>query len=281
MACGEEHDHCCGNHSHQGDAGCCGGHDHDAGCCGGHDHDGGCCGGHDHDGGCCGGGHDHDGGCCGGGCCGADDRDQIAMFVVGPIETNCYAYVSQGECLVVDPGNSGKAIAEHLPPDVTVRYIVATHGHGDHVGGVKALREATGAKYAISARDAELAKHAGEKSELGRSYDDNAPDPDLTLSEGGVLKVGTAEFRVLEAPGHTPGGIVLLGGGSAEHVCFVGDTLFKGSCGRTDLAGGSQEDMARTLARIKREIPSHTNVFCGHGDLTTMEDELAQNPYLR
>ena len=279
MACGEEHNHCCGDHSHQGDAGCCGGHDHDAGCCGGHDHDAGCCGGHDHDGGCCG-GH-HDGGCCGGGCCGADDRDQIAMFVVGPIETNCYAYVSQGECLVVDPGNSGKAIAEHLPPDVTVRYIVATHGHGDHVGGVKALREATGAKYAISARDAELAKHAGEKSELGRSYDDNAPDPDLTLSEGDVLKVGTAEFRVLEAPGHTPGGIVLLGGGSAEHVCFVGDTLFKGSCGRTDLAGGSQEDMARTLARLKREIPSHTNVFCGHGDLTTMEDELAQNPYLR
>ena len=281
MACGEEHDHCCGNHSHQGDAGCCGGHDHDAGCCGGHDHDGGCCGGgHDHDGGCCG-GHDHDGGCCGGGCCGADDRDQIAMFVVGPIETNCYAYVSQGECLVVDPGNSGKAIAEHLPPDVTVRYIVATHGHGDHVGGVKALREATGAKYAISARDAELAKHAGEKSELGRSYDDNAPDPDLTLAEGDVLKVGTAEFRVLEAPGHTPGGIVLLGSGSAEHVCFVGDTLFKGSCGRTDLAGGSQETMQKTLARLKREIPAHTNVFCGHGDPTTMEDELAQNPYLR
>ena len=281
MACGEEHDHCCGNHSHQGDAGCCGGHDHDAGCCGGHDHDGGCCGGHDHDGGCCGGGHDHDGDCCGGGCCGADDRDQIAMFVVGPIETNCYAYVSQGECLVVDPGNSGKAIAEHLPPDVTVRYIVATHGHGDHVGGVKALREATGAKYAISARDAELAKHAGEKSELGRSYDDNAPDPDLTLAEGDVLKVGTAEFRVLEAPGHTPGGIVLLGSGSAEHVCFVGDTLFKGSCGRTDLAGGSQETMQKTLARLKREIPAHTNVFCGHGDPTTMEDELAQNPYLR
>lgn len=87
MACGEEHDHCCGNHDHQKDGGCCGGHDHE--------HDGGCCGGHD------------DGCCCGGGCCGADDRDQIAMFVVGPIETNCYAYVSQGECLVVDPGNSG------------------------------------------------------------------------------------------------------------------------------------------------------------------------------
>ena len=210
----------------------------------------------------------------------SDAGDVVRVFVVGPIQTNCYAYVSAGEALVVDPGAAGARVAAALAGEKVV-CVAATHGHGDHVGGVKALREATGAKYAISALDAELAKHAGEKSELGRSYDDNAPEPDLTLSEGDVLKVGTAEFRVLEAPGHTPGGIVLLGSGSAEHVCFVGDTLFKGSCGRTDLKGGSQETLQRTLARLKREIPAHTNVFCGHGDPTTMEDELAQNPYLR
>ncbi|MBP3885086.1 MAG: MBL fold metallo-hydrolase, partial [Olsenella sp.] len=207
--------------------------------------------------------------------------DQIAMFVVGPIETNCYAYISEDECMVVDPGNSGKAIAEHLPEGVSVKYIVATHGHGDHVGGVRALREATGARYAIHASDAELARHAGEPSEQGRAYDDNAPDPDLMLAEGDVLEVGTARFRVIEAPGHTPGGIVLLGSETAEHICFVGDTLFMGSCGRTDLAGGDRATLERTLARLKAEVPPETNVFCGHGEITTMEDELANNPYLR
>ena len=203
------------------------------------------------------------------------------MFVVGPIETNCYAYLSGDECMVVDPGASGAAIAGHLPDGVRVRYIVATHGHGDHVGGVRALREMTGATYAIGARDAELARHAGEVGPLGVAYDDDAPKPDLELSEGDVLEVGTARFKVLEAPGHTPGGIVLLGGGSAEHVCFVGDTLFKGSCGRTDFEEGDDSALRATLARLKEEIPPHTNLFCGHGDITTMEDELATNPCLR
>ena len=241
---------------------CCGGHGH------GHEHGEGCCGGHGHgEGGCCGGG-----GCHGG--------DQVGIFVVGPIETNCYVYISEGECLIVDPGNSGRQIFEHLPEGVRVKYIVATHGHGDHVGGVKALREATGATYAIHAADAELARHAGEPSEQGRSYDDNAPEPDLTLAEGDVLEVGTAKFTVMEAPGHTPGGIVLLGSESAEHMCFVGDTLFQGSCGRTDLAGGDRATLERTLARIKREVPAETNLMCGHGEITTMEDELRSNPYL-
>ena len=89
-----------------------------------------------------------------------------------------------------------------------------------------------------------------------------------------------AAFTVMEAPGHTPGGIVLLGGGTAEHMCFVGDTLFQGSCGRTDLAGGDSEQLKATLARIKREVPPETNLMCGHGEITTMEDELRNNPYL-
>ena len=284
-----EHDNCCcGGHGHDhehghGD-GCCGGHGHGEGhdhghgdgCCGGHGHGEGRGEGHGH------GGHGHghgEGGCCGGGGC-HGGGDQVGIFVVGPIETNCYVYISEGECLVVDPGNSGQAIFEHLPEGVSVKYIVATHGHGDHVGGVKALREATGATYAIHAADAELARHAGEPSEQGRTYDDNAPDPDLTLAEGDVIEVGSATFTVMEAPGHTPGGIVLLGGGTAEHMCFVGDTLFQGSCGRTDLAGGDGEQLKATLARIKREVPPETNLMCGHGEITTMEDELRNNPYL-
>lgn len=207
-------------------------------------------------------------------------RDELRRFVVTPLQTNCYAYVSEGECMVVDPGGSGSQVAEQLA-DVRVRWVVATHGHGDHVGGVAALVRTTGAPYAIHAADAELARHAGEMSEVGRSYDENAPDPDRTLAEGDVLKVGSATFTVMETPGHTPGGVVLVGGGSAEGVAFVGDTLFPSSHGRTDLAGGDERAILVSLSRMAREIAPATTLLCGHGPATTMGRELAANPFLR
>lgn len=206
--------------------------------------------------------------------------DELRQFVVTPLQTNCYAYVSDGECLVVDPGGSGAQLATVLD-DVRVRWVVATHGHGDHVGGVAALVREMGAPYAIHAADAELARHAGETSEVGRSYDENAPDPDRTLAEGDVLPVGTASFTVMETPGHTPGGIVLVGGGSAEGVAFVGDTLFPGSHGRTDLRGGDEAAIMASLARMAAEIAPDTTLLCGHGPATSMGRELVANPFLR
>lgn len=209
-----------------------------------------------------------------------EKNDELRRYVVTPLQTNCYAYVSEGECLVVDPGGSGAQLATVLD-DVRVTCVAATHGHGDHVGGVAALVRETGAPYAIHAADAELARHAGEMSEVGRSYDDNAPDPDRTLAEGDVLTVGTATFTVMETPGHTPGGIVLVGGGSAEGVAFVGDTLFPGSHGRTDLKGGDEATIMASLARMAAEIDPATTLLCGHGPATTMARELATNPFLR
>lgn len=211
-------------------------------------------------------------------------QDQIRCFVVGDIQTNCYAYVSEGSCLVVDPGASGARIANALH-DVKVTQVVATHRHHDHVGGVRALVEATGAPWAIGAIDAEEACRALELS----SYDfiptedeiADPPEPDVRLREGDVLEVGTARFRVIETPGHTPGGIILLGEGSAEGVAFVGDTLFAGSCGRCDLYGGNWGQMCRTLERLAKLIDPEVALLCGHGPTTTMGQELATNPYLQ
>lgn len=208
-----------------------------------------------------------------------EKTDELRRYIVTPLQTNCYAYVSEGECLVVDPGGSGAQLATVLD-DVRVTCVAATHGHGDHVGGVAALVRETGAPYAIHTADAELARHAGEMSEVGRRYDDNAPDPDRTLAEGDVLRVGTATFTVMETPGHTPGGIVLVGGGTAEGVAFVGDTLFPGSHGRTDLKGGDEATIMASLARMAAEIASETTLLCGHGPATTMARELAVNPFL-
>lgn len=209
-----------------------------------------------------------------------EKNDELRRYVVTPLQTNCLAYVSDGECLVVDPGGSGDQLATVLD-DVRVTCVAATHGHGDHVGGVAALVRATGAPFAIHAADVELARHAGEMSEVGRSYDENAPEPDRTLAEGDVLRVGTATFTVMETPGHTPGGIVLVGGGSAEGVAFVGDTLFPGSHGRTDLKGGDEATIMASLARMAAEIAPDTTLVCGHGPATTMARELAVNPFLR
>ena len=209
-----------------------------------------------------------------------EKNDELRRYVVTPLQTNCLAYVSDGECLVVDPGGSGDQLTTVLD-DVRVTCVAATHGHGDHVGGVAALVRATGAPFAIHAADVELARHAGEMSEVGRSYDENAPEPDRTLAEGDVLRVGTATFTVMETPGHTPGGIVLVGGGSAEGVAFVGDTLFPGSHGRTDLKGGDEATIMASLARMAAEIAPDTTLVCGHGPATTMARELAVNPFLR
>lgn len=214
----------------------------------------------------------------------AAPRDEIRLFIVGPIETNCFAYISGGDCLVVDPGAAGTQIAEALS-DVRVTQIVATHGHHDHVCGVKALVEATGASFAVSCADAwrvtqalELSSHAFGVATEG---EENAPEPDVLLKEGDVIAVGTARFRVMETPGHTEGGIVLVGEGSATGLAFVGDTLFPGSHGRTDLHGGDEAEILKSLARMAAEIPAETALLCGHGPTTSMEWELAHNPFLK
>ena len=205
-------------------------------------------------------------------------NDHIRCYAVGHLETNCYVLERDGACLVVDPGSSGKALARELPEGAEVT-IVATHGHHDHVGGVAAMKRETGATYLISKGDAERAQRALELSshvfDVSDGELENAPAPDGLLAEGDVVRIGPYELRVIEAHGHTPGGIVLLGDGFA----FVGDTIFAGSVGRTDLVGGDHATLMKTIKRLKKEIPPRTVLLSGHGPATTMANEIACNPF--
>ena len=210
----------------------------------------------------------------------ADAALELRRFVVSPFSTNCYAVVSCGKAMVVDPGAEGARIAEALS-DVDVELVVATHGHADHVGGVAALVAATGARFAISAADADLARHARRAHAFGIEYDDDAPEPDELLAPGGTTGVGEARFRVVATPGHTPGGVTLVGQGTAAGLAFVGDTLFAGGAGRTDLAGGDPAALLSSLGTLARELPGVTHVLTGHGDDTTIGWELRSNPYLQ
>ncbi len=216
-------------------------------------------------------------------------RGRIAVdcIVDGPLGTNVYVVTSGGEALVIDPAWDGAAIARRIAdahPDVRVTGIVCTHGHADHVGGVAALRRALGDQvpFMLSAGDVDIV--AGSIVHQRQSWGVDAEDPgtpDRLLREGDAIAVGDAVLQVVETPGHTPGGIVLFAATEAGNIAFVGDTLFPGSCGRTDLAGGDEATLLRSLARMGRLLPADTFCFVGHGDGTTIERELASNPFMQ
>ncbi|WP_303869350.1 MBL fold metallo-hydrolase [Fannyhessea vaginae] len=211
--------------------------------------------------------------------------EELQGFIVGPLCTNCYLYesIDNGEHvgLIIDAGDQGTAIAQHLPQELHIRYILATHGHNDHVGGVAQLRRLTGARYGIAASDEDRALSAQGPDELGYTYEANAPHADFYLEDSMVLDLGAASFKIMSVPGHTPGSVIIIGQGKAQGLVFTGDTLFKGSIGRTDLLGGDDRLMQQSLKRIVRELDPNSHIFPGHGDPSRMYKELEHNPFLQ
>jgi len=200
---------------------------------------------------------------------------EILSFPVTPFIVNCFVLKDGDEALVVDPGETSAAILGSLD-GCTVRAIVNTHCHIDHCGGNAALKEKTGAELAIHREELPLLQHMDHQAMMFGVPVTSSPDPDRFLAEGDTLNVGEAVLRVLHAPGHSPGHIVLVG----EGFVIAGDVLFAGSIGRTDLPGGDYDQLMESIRTKLLTLPDETAVYTGHGPATTIGAERRSNPFL-
>lgn len=203
---------------------------------------------------------------------------KVEMLVVGMMEENCYLLYDEAskEAAVIDPGAEPDKIlkwVDHL--GLEVKMILNTHGHYDHIGANDDIRNDTGAPVYIG---------EGDRDMLGKLQDFfgmtvHAESADHILHDGDRLTLGGETIEVIESPGHTRGGVVFYL--PASKLAFVGDTIFKGTVGRTDLPGGSFEEILRSCQERLAHIPDDVTIYSGHGPKTDFRSERRHNPYFR
>ena len=202
----------------------------------------------------------------------------IKLLVVGPLASNCYIVGDEAtnEGVIVDPADEAEIILQSVAEfGLTIRSIVLTHGHPDHIAALKEVKEATGAEIAVHTSDSEYHRQQALALTFGFRCP-SLPPPDRLLKDGDSLDIGELHFKVIHTPGHTPGGICLLGHG----VLFSGDTLFNYGIGRYDLPGGDYAQLMNSLQATLMALPDETIVYPGHGPKTTIGAERRDNPFL-
>ena len=205
----------------------------------------------------------------------------IASLPVGLIQTNCYIVGCEEtrEGAVIDPGGHPERIlAEVERHGLAIKYVLDTHAHFDHTDANGAIIRATGASLALHPEDRPLLEASGGAALFGMRADPSPP-PDMELHDGDELKVGTLELKVLHTPGHTPGHVCFYE--ADEGVLFDGDVLFYRGIGRTDLPGGSWQQLLESIQGVLFALPDSTIVYSGHGPATTIGEEKRLNPWLR
>ncbi len=208
---------------------------------------------------------------------------KVLTYVVGPLNTNMYVIYDEAslEALIIDPGGD-EAIdyINNVAKDLKLKYIIATHGHVDHVIGVRKLRKVIKAPFLLHGADHEVLNESLEWALMWNiNVDLKEVMPDGDLNGIRELVLGDTLLRVMHTPGHTPGSVTLFI--PSLKVAFTGDTIFKESVGRTDLPGGSWDELKRSLRRLVLELDRDYVIYPGHGPSTTLEHELINNRYLR
>jgi len=203
----------------------------------------------------------------------------IETLAVGPIQANCFILGCEEtrEAVVIDPGEEAdRILALVAETNLTVKYIINTHGHMDHVSANKKMHEATGAPILIHSLDAPMLDQVADSAAAWGFKAENSPAPERQLQDDDEITFGNITLTVIHTPGHTRGGISLY----ADGEVFVGDTLFAGSIGRTDFPGGSFEVIRESIQQKLFQLGDNVRVHTGHGPATTIGHEKRHNPFV-
>ena len=201
---------------------------------------------------------------------------KVSYKVFGDLDNNCYLLLDEttNKSALIDCTVADDRMRE-LIGDTELQYILLTHGHLDHIGGVRDIKKEYGCKVVISSVDAPMLSSGKASLAAFCGAEQNDTEPDITVQDGDEIEVGTLKIKVLSTPGHTSGSVCYVVG----DALFSGDTLFYCSCGRTDFPTGSSDDMIKSLKKLA-SLDGNYKVYTGHNQLSDLDFERKNNPYM-